>query len=442
MVDSTVAAMTPASVLDGTELYYGVQAAADRKVTGSQIKTLANTAPAITGTTTITGTQGTLTVNENNTNGANPSFQQSISTDYSAWSGPSIRPNLISTTLSPASNTGNIWENFYSIVTFAGPGQSTAEINTIHGQFTMNSGQTSTGTVESMEARGDNSGTLNAYVNYLGLTNNTATGTATTFQCLKNSLVNANTTAGAIGTYTMIDMEAMTGAGSLPTNYFFLRNAESNAVSVTTGNLGIGSLAIPVQRLSIVGTDTSSATQSVKVADSAANLLFSVANNGDVIASNTIALGLAGSKWGKVLFKNTTSGTLQLNPPSAGALTGILTLPNATANVATSNSSSKTASYTVLTTDLGTAFTNNGAAGAVIFTLPAAAIGLYYRFTCFVAQTLEVLCVGSDKIAVGTTNSAAAGNAQVATPFASLSIRCDVTGQWVATSSTGTWTVT
>lgn len=43
MADSTVALLTAASALDGTELYYGVQGGADRKVTGAQIKTLVGT---------------------------------------------------------------------------------------------------------------------------------------------------------------------------------------------------------------------------------------------------------------------------------------------------------------------------------------------------------------------------------------------------------------
>lgn len=49
--DSKVSDMTAASTLDGTELYYGVQGGADRKVTGAQIKTLANTS-AVRATTT------------------------------------------------------------------------------------------------------------------------------------------------------------------------------------------------------------------------------------------------------------------------------------------------------------------------------------------------------------------------------------------------------
>lgn len=44
MTDKTVSSLTAASALDGTELYYGVQASADTKVTGAQIATLARSA--------------------------------------------------------------------------------------------------------------------------------------------------------------------------------------------------------------------------------------------------------------------------------------------------------------------------------------------------------------------------------------------------------------
>ena len=44
MANSTVSALSAASTLDGTELYYGVQSAADTKVTGAQIATLARSA--------------------------------------------------------------------------------------------------------------------------------------------------------------------------------------------------------------------------------------------------------------------------------------------------------------------------------------------------------------------------------------------------------------
>jgi len=59
MANSTVAAMTAASALDGTELYYTVQGGADRKATGAQIKTLTSASPTITGHMTVEGVTAT-----------------------------------------------------------------------------------------------------------------------------------------------------------------------------------------------------------------------------------------------------------------------------------------------------------------------------------------------------------------------------------------------
>lgn len=51
MTDKTVSSLTGASALDGTELYYGVQSAADVKITGAQQRTLMST--LLAGTTSI-----------------------------------------------------------------------------------------------------------------------------------------------------------------------------------------------------------------------------------------------------------------------------------------------------------------------------------------------------------------------------------------------------
>lgn len=51
--DSTVTALTAASALTGAELYYCVQGAADRKCTATQLQTYVNTAPTMTGITTL-----------------------------------------------------------------------------------------------------------------------------------------------------------------------------------------------------------------------------------------------------------------------------------------------------------------------------------------------------------------------------------------------------
>lgn len=54
MADSTLAALTAASTLDGTELLYTVQGGADRKATGAQIGTLLTGSTSLTGATVTT----------------------------------------------------------------------------------------------------------------------------------------------------------------------------------------------------------------------------------------------------------------------------------------------------------------------------------------------------------------------------------------------------
>lgn len=70
--------------------------------------------------------------------------------------------------------------------------------------------------------------------------------------------------------------------------------------------------------------------------------------------------------------------------------------------------SARTANYTVgsFATDvIGTIFTNRGAAGPVIFTLPAPTAGQYYFFAGVVAQTMTI--TAGSAIAVTINNAAA-----------------------------------
>jgi hypothetical protein len=102
----------------------------------------------------------------------------------------------------------------------------------------------------------------------------------------------------------------------------------------------------------------------------------------------------------------------------------------------------KTGNYSVLAGDSNTSFDNTGASGAVTFTLPSYAAGLRYCFTVTAAQTLEVLAPASNHIAIGTTNSAAAGNIQASAPYSTACVvATSVSNQWAATSTTGSWTV-
>ncbi len=58
----------------------------------------------------------------------------------------------------------------------------------------------------------------------------------------------------------------------------------------------------------------------------------------------------------------------------------------------------KTADYTILKTDNGTCFTNRGAGGAVILTLPAPYANGRFRFIVIAAQTLTVATAIADTL--------------------------------------------
>jgi hypothetical protein len=113
-----------------------------------------------------------------------------------------------------------------------------------------------------------------------------------------------------------------------------------------------------------------------------------------------------------------------------------------TAILANEATTTKTSNYAIPNTDSGQHFDNTGASGEVDFTLPAYSAGLRYCFTVTTAQTLKVIAPASNNIAIGTTNSAAAGNIAASAVYSTACIYATtVSNQWAAKSATGSWTV-
>jgi hypothetical protein len=104
--------------------------------------------------------------------------------------------------------------------------------------------------------------------------------------------------------------------------------------------------------------------------------------------------------------------------------------------------SAKTADYTVLTTDIGTTFTNEGASGAVTFALPPATVGLWFRFKSKAAQELRVDPNGTETIALPSSGAQQAAGAYLTfnADGEGIEIECVKAGVWEVNWYTGTVT--
>lgn len=101
----------------------------------------------------------------------------------------------------------------------------------------------------------------------------------------------------------------------------------------------------------------------------------------------------------------------------------------------------KTAAYTILTSENGTAFSNVGASGAIVLSLPAATVGLNYMFRVGVAQELRIDPNGSETISLPSSGvPGAAGKYLVADAIGeTVHLVCFVAGTWSVLGFTGTW---
>lgn len=102
----------------------------------------------------------------------------------------------------------------------------------------------------------------------------------------------------------------------------------------------------------------------------------------------------------------------------------------------------KTANYAVSANDSGSGFTNLGASGAIVFSLPAAVVGLHYYFSVEVAQELRIDPNGSETISLPSTGvPGAAGKYLTADAIGeTVHLVCAKAGSWRAMGSHGTWT--
>lgn len=103
----------------------------------------------------------------------------------------------------------------------------------------------------------------------------------------------------------------------------------------------------------------------------------------------------------------------------------------------------KTADYTVVAdVDNGKTFSTEGAAGTVVFALPVATVGQWYRFSVGAVQELRIDPNGTETIALPSTGAqGAAGKYLTANAIGEgVELECVKAGQWDARYYVGTWT--
>jgi hypothetical protein len=101
-----------------------------------------------------------------------------------------------------------------------------------------------------------------------------------------------------------------------------------------------------------------------------------------------------------------------------------------------------TADKTVSAAETGMTFTTIGAAGTVVFSLPAATKGLKYRFFVGAAQELRIDPNGTETIALPSTGAQSAAGAYLTANAAgeNVTVECVTDGQWEVFAYIGTWT--
>lgn len=279
------------------------------------------TGPGITGligaSTTASAAGSTLTYD----------YTQNVSDTRWIW---------FNNTINPSSNTTNIWEQLNDYLTLGGTNSANGEINLFHENFILNSGA-SAAQVEDAEIQAQISGTLTNWDGLLVIpTINVGSTVSGSLFGLKFQLANAG--SGGSYTYAAIDNEAMSGGGTAPNNYYFIRNFDSAGLIFSNGAVNIGSSSSPANTtmLSVQAPGTGS-NCTIKVAAGESTTpyqTFCLLDSGTLqINQGSLNLGSSGV-WGKLTFGGGGSGTIQLSAPASGSISGNVILPGAATTLA------------------------------------------------------------------------------------------------------------
>jgi len=233
-----------------------------------------------------------------------------------------------------------------------------------------------------------------------------------------------------------------------------------DASSIILDSDGTGTDAVKIGATNAAGgIDIDAGTNGIDILATAGAVTIGSTKN----AASSIALTANGGADETIVATNTQgtgAGAISLTATAGG----ITLTPNASKLVTISGNTTTTGSitgdggdalsgflrsvvndvdaYTVLVGDSGKVITNAGNDGEPVgeFTLPAAAIGLNYCFVVMAAQELRVIPAAGDAINIAGVPGDAAEYWTASAVGETLCIVAVDVNNWIATSSTGTWT--
>jgi hypothetical protein len=190
--------------------------------------------------------------------------------------------------------------------------------------------------------------------------------------------------------------------------------------------------------LSLTPADVT-ADRVVTFADASGTAMLSTLATNAPDAANSISGGS-----NALVFEGATANDHEISiVPADATADRTITLPDKTGTVSLLQSTvtAKTGDYTVTTADIGQVFSNAGAGGQVIFTLPEAStwIGGRITFVTYAAQNLNINPADASDTLLAITNSA--GDSIVnSTAGNSITLMALDSTNIVVVSSYGTWT--